>query len=440
MIRFHTGRFRAWKVALPAAGFFCALGVLLLHRASAQTPPSNPCSVSGANCGFAISDSKIQKMTPLFKLQAQISQAKIPVGDALFTNLFVNVLSNTAVKCTEPFTDIKVRSGVLNLEIGRSINCNGSFLDDVIAKNNDLSFQVCIGATNGENCLKPIQMGSVPYAIKANYANQSQNAYQAETASRSNYARRLSADSNMLATNQLGKGYFDVQTPDVGQPGTGTSTALVNRARALNPESLLGPTGGFLYWSPTDSAYQLNISAKSNTTNDLRLLSNFNVYAYNTNVIGRLEVYDVGLFNGGLFVPEVAVGAVASFDPAVFMNGDVYVGGANKTTRFGSAQATGAARTVVDMTQAIVKLPSDVVLPSTVTAKPAITHVKKIANTHSGGPSSSVASGVVFCALTYSATQNITGQPSSYCDITEETPGNFRLSAVGSASCHMSCF
>jgi hypothetical protein len=252
-------------------------------------------------------------MTPLFKLQAQISQAKIPVGDAVFSTLVVNVLSGGQIKCAETFSQIAVRSGVLNLEIGRTIDCN---FDDVIAKYNDLSFQVCIGDTGAGNCLKPIQMASVPYAIKANYASQAQNAYQAELASRANYAQRLSADSNMLDQKKLGQGYFDVQTPGV-VPGTGNADALkvsIPSAEVI-PGSPNDVTGGFLYWSPVDPAKKiLNLGAKNPSTKNLEPLTRVLIHANQTDVRGNLYVGQQSRFD-----------STATFNGSASLNGSVDV-------------------------------------------------------------------------------------------------------------------
>jgi nitrate reductase NapAB chaperone NapD len=129
MSRFQIERSQVWKLLLGTVG--CAAAITAyLGRADAQSN-ADDCGVLGKNCSFTISDNAVQKVPTLFKIQAQISQAKIPLGDAIFSKLVVNVKSGNTQLCTENFSQVRVRSGVLNLEVGRNIQ--GCQLDDVVA-------------------------------------------------------------------------------------------------------------------------------------------------------------------------------------------------------------------------------------------------------------------------------------------------------------------
>ncbi len=328
MSRFQITRSGALKTMVGAVS--CALlGSAFVQGAMAQSSPPDPCTVSGKACKFGISNTNIEKVTPLFKLQAQISQAKIPVGDAVFSKLNVNILSGATQLCTEAFSDVKVRSGVLNLEVGRAVNCN---LEDVIGKYNDLGFQVCIGDAGNANCLKAIQMESVPYSVKATYATQAQSAYRAEIASRSQYSQRLTADSNMLVntdgSTNLGSGFFDVQTPGLNGV-TGTIDALTS----VFPSLAGDVSGSFFYWSPTSAdtnAKVINLTSRNMATTNLEPLTRFMVHAANTNLWGKLWVGDTSwldkraTLNGGLTVTpggDTQVQSFATFSAPVHFTG-----------------------------------------------------------------------------------------------------------------------
>jgi hypothetical protein len=288
MSRFRIERSQGWKVLLGAVGCTVSLGVYL-HRASAQSAPDE-CAAAGKNCSFTISNNSLQKVPALFKLQAQISQAKIPVGDAVFTKLVVNVKSGSTLLCTEPFSQVRVRSGVLNLEIGRAIQ--GCQLDDVVAKYGDLAFQVCIGDATAEagNCLKPIQMSSVPYAIKASFATQAQESYRSELAARANYAQRLVADGTRLDQTKLGIGYYDFETPP---------TAKSDPLKSVNPTFGADVKGAFMQWTPVAAADKtLNISAKNASTGALEPLTKLLFHAGESSVWGKLAVSDTSSFAG----------------------------------------------------------------------------------------------------------------------------------------------
>src|SRR5690349_11172847 len=130
---------RGGRFAWGAAALCTALGLSATPSAEAQ----NICNETNCPPTFAITEKPLQKVPTTFKFQSRISQAKIPVGDAKLAKVIVNVKRGSDQPlCSETLTDVMVRDSVLNIEIGRSMTCA---LDEVIAQNNDLSFQVCIG-------------------------------------------------------------------------------------------------------------------------------------------------------------------------------------------------------------------------------------------------------------------------------------------------------
>ncbi|HET9955616.1 MAG TPA: hypothetical protein VFQ61_13975, partial [Polyangiaceae bacterium] len=416
MSRFRIERSHAWKFVLGAVG--CAMvGTLFLQRASAQSTPDE-CALAGKNCSFTISDNSIQKVPTLFKLQAQIAQAKIPVGDAVFTKLVVNIKSGNTVRCTESFDQVRVRSGVLNIEIGRNIQ--GCDLDTTVARYNDLTFQVCIGDSTSEagNCLKPIQFSSVPYAIKASFASQAQESYRSEISARANYAQRLVADGTRLDQTKLGIGYYDFETP-----GSGKLSLLT----AVNPTQSADVKGGFLQWTPVDSANKfMNFSTKNPSTGNLEPFTKLLFHAGETNVWGKFSVVDTAafqkeaVFGRGLSVltGNVSVNADATFQRPLTATNTVTTGGmltanggitaANgikvnsgtldvaSSAAFGSTSASTAvtfrAGTTVDMSAA-----AQVILPTNTVLVPSVKTLT--ASSSASCVTSAPAAGTTFCAI-----------------------------------------
>lgn len=430
MSHFRVRGFPAWKVLVGLTG-----GVLLaipfMGRALGQTAPADECASTGKSCTFTISNNTIQKVPTLFKLQAQISQAKMPLGDAVFTKIMVKVKSGTTELCSEPFNQVRVRSGVLNLEIGRALNCQ---LDDVVAKYNDLAFQVCIGDSGSEagNCLKPIQMSSVPYAVKASFASQAQEAYRAELASRANYAQRVTADGAMLELQKIGSGYYDFQKP---------ADDKIAALKAPFGSGLSDIKGGFVQWGAVAAGDKyLNLSAKNVASGELEPLQMILMHAGETNLRGKLSVLDtsafsrLATFSEGLIATgtgEVNVQLPANFTGATTITntGALTVGGAStfngavratagvdvtagtaklqSNTEFGVAAGASTSikfhpGTIVDMSQA-----ASVTLPSNVSAAPKI--LPGLAAISSGACTvSAVSPNAKFCAIT-SMSPNGTG-------------------------------
>ncbi len=232
-------------------------------------------------CTFEIEEHQLQEVPTVFKFQSRISQAKIPVGDATFPMLIVNLRRGEDQLCQEEFADVRVRDSVLNLEIGRNMDCA---LDQVIAQNNSLYFQICIGSP--ENCLKPIALASVPYAVKSTFASQAQEAHRSDVSGQCHYAHRVTADRDMLLTNDYGTGYFDFYTRSQG-----------DLEMFFNPMSVPAyANGGYIQWVPVDESYpNLHICSKDNNDNlvplqELMLHSNLTTFTGDTVFRGNVSI------------------------------------------------------------------------------------------------------------------------------------------------------
>lgn len=252
---------------------------------------------------FQFEKHNLQKVPSVFKFQSRISQAKIPVGDGRFKTVVVNLKRGDATLCQESFTDVRVQDSVLNLEIGRTMSCE---LDAVLAENPGLYLQVCIGGT--ENCLKPIELGTVPYAVKSSFAAQAQAAHKANIAAQAHYAHRATADRDLLLRGELGKGYLDFYTPAVPD-GLYTTAEFPRYAN-----------GGFIRWTPTSSdGKALTIAGKDEATDKAGPLEEFVVHSKNTRVRGRLVA------EGGVTIPSD--GDVTTTE--VTIEGDIVAGRAD---------------------------------------------------------------------------------------------------------------
>jgi len=77
----------------------------------------------------------------------------------------------------------------------------------VLAESGPMQIQLCLGGV--ESCLSPIDLATVPLALKANYASYASQADMATVAGQANYAHRATADGDLFIRDQLGAGYFD---------------------------------------------------------------------------------------------------------------------------------------------------------------------------------------------------------------------------------------
>lgn len=254
-------------------------GVLLASPAAraADTPS---CDGSSAfPCGFQLQTVELQPVPRTMKFQARVSQAKLPIGEGVFSRVVVNLKRGDETLCREEFRDVMVSQSVVNLELGRNMSCE---LDQVIAENPELLFQLCIGGP--ENCLRPVSFGTAPYAMKSSFAQQSQFAHQADVSGQANYAHRATADRDMFRSRELGKGYFDFRTPP-------EAPDLYDALRFRDYAD-----GGFLQWTPMREAEPtLHVSAK-NPLSDLPVpLARLILAATTTETTGRLNVQSGGV-------------------------------------------------------------------------------------------------------------------------------------------------
>ncbi len=271
----------------PARSARCAalLGIGLLALGPSARAQQNAFPTT-----FEIASHELQKVPTVFKFQSRISQAKIPVGDAVFSKIVVNLNRGTETLCIEEFEDVRVRDSVLNLEIGRNISCD---LESIIGRNVGLSLQVCIGG--GQNCLKPVELGTVPYAVKSSFAALAQASHRANEAAQAHYAHRVTADRDLFVTHEIGKGYFDFHSP--------VQTAAVRLLSAS--EFPTYQNGGFLQWTPTSAdPPRLSISAKQKDGDLLVPLDDLVLHSAKTTLRGTASVAGVLTAVGGLSVPS----------------------------------------------------------------------------------------------------------------------------------------
>jgi cysteine-rich repeat protein len=227
------------------------LPLLLLLLAPAPAAAQGPaCGPGDFPCGYQLKDHALLPAPTLFRLQARVAQAGVMIGEASFARIQVQVMGGAEVLCVERFDDVRVKASVMNLEIGREIDCE---LDEVLAQNTDLRLQVCVG--NEKNCLDPIPLSATPYAVRATWAWTAGRAHEADVAAQSHYAHRFTADKDLPERNTLGTGYFDLQTP------TPEAAAPVYDAERFAAYS----DSGFLQWTPVRSreAFTMQVSGKN---------------------------------------------------------------------------------------------------------------------------------------------------------------------------------
>lgn len=298
--------------------------------ASAQVPRNpQPCDDRGGTypCNYQIQELQLQPSPGVFKFQARVSQAKLPVGEGNFARVIVKVVRGTTTLCQEEFSDVRVQSSVINLELGRGMTCE---LDQVIAENPDLNFQLCLG---GEaNCLRPIQLGSTPYAIKSTFARTAQEAHLANVAGQSNYTHRATADRDLFLSKELGFGYFDFSTPP-------TKGSLYMSEQSFSPFA----SGGYIQWTPlSETDPTLHICARDDLTDEPRLLERLVLAANATNVMGSLNVASGGIHVTGAsdVTGTTTVRGVLKVDPPASGANGLQVTG--PTTLNGNTNITGA--------------------------------------------------------------------------------------------------
>lgn len=269
---------------------------------------------------FSVEQHELQRVPAQFKFQSRISQARIAVGDAVLRNLSVKLMHGSTELCSQSFAPTRARNSVLNLTIDALACSNGLSVDENIAKHTRLGFQLCIG----ESCLKPVELGTVPYSVKSSFAYTAEQTHRAEVAAQAHYAHRVSADREMLVGGSQGTGYFDFYTPPASEIYTDYTPHL---------------TDGFLSWVPlstgTEHPRRLNVCARDADDQlvplaELGIHADYTVMRGNAAVAGALEVVSGGLYVGpgaGLSGSgfEMKVESEASFTGDVLL-GDGAVG------------------------------------------------------------------------------------------------------------------
>lgn len=266
----------------PRSVAFRCLGWLVIFAANVAGADI-PCTGAAGGkypCGFAIESVKLQKVPPVFKFQARIAQSKLPVGEGKFQTVFAKVLANGEAVCVEQFSNVVVKDSVLNLSIGAQMSCE---LDEVVASNSNLQFQICLGQET--SCLKPVALGTTPYAIKSSYANLAQNAHHADQAAVASYAYRITADLDLFLRQALGIGFFDFSTPSTDQ------------LKALYPSgSEQYVDSAFVQWTPIRDATKMVLHIIGRTKEGaLKVLDRLVLAAKEVNVNGKLVVTGAGV-------------------------------------------------------------------------------------------------------------------------------------------------
>ena len=255
-----------------------ALSTLAGGRALAQDVD---CAAGGDGlpCWLSAPELSLQPTPSTLRFQARVSRAKLPSGDGVFGRLVVKLRRDGEAICSEEFRDVRVVASVINLEVGRHLGCA---LEEVLAESDEVLFQVCIGGP--DNCLRPIPLGTTPYAVKAAFAREVAVSNRADVAARASYAHRLTADRELLPGRDPGIGYFDFHTP-TGAP-------------ALHPEEgfLDYAAGGFLQWTPVqEEEPTLHIAARDHASGLPRPLYRLRLAALRTSTTHRVDVLRGGL-------------------------------------------------------------------------------------------------------------------------------------------------
>jgi hypothetical protein len=280
-------------------------------------------SIDDFPCTTQLEGLPLRKIPAVLKVQANVTQAGLPIGEGLFTTVFVKLRRGNETLCEERFQNVRVEGSVINLEIGRHMSCE---LDEVIAENSDLSFQVCPG--QADNCMKAIALGASPYAIKASFASIASRAHKANLAGQAHYAHRVSADRTTLFRDMLGYGYFDFSTPSAED------------ARSLHPdpdEIATFANSGFLSWAPARDrrALDLHVSGRRISTGQLTKLDELYLASDDTTFSGDLTVMPA---RSGAGLTVTARGAHVTGDSDI--DGSLRVSGA-LTVAAGGAHVTG---------------------------------------------------------------------------------------------------
>jgi hypothetical protein len=271
-------------------------------------------------CSFGITDTGIQISNGAIKFQARISQAKMPIAEGELLNVEVKLLDSAgSAKCSQAYGKVKVMNSILNLDFQPT----GCVLDNIVAQTPDLQFQLVLSGAP----LKPIPIGTVPYALKSNFAVKAQQTHQADVAAQAHYAHRLTADRQTLAANQIGTGYFDFYTHPEG--------GSLYPADAYTPYK----SDGFMQWTPVAGPASLHVCAKGVSDDSLGMLDALFLESKTTTTHGAVVVDPrqtpgvpppVGLTvkSGGATVyGETTVNGFSWLNSGAFVDGGLTCGG-----------------------------------------------------------------------------------------------------------------
>ena len=90
---------------------------------------------TGGSCaGLTFGGAQIQRVPSVFRFQTKIAQRKLPSGDEVLPKLSVIIARDDEALCVERFEAVQVQDHILNLEIGRDIDCE---LAEVLAEVED---------------------------------------------------------------------------------------------------------------------------------------------------------------------------------------------------------------------------------------------------------------------------------------------------------------
>ena len=111
---------RSMRTAFPigASLIVAALALAWPGFAAAQELPC--AGVSDFPCSYQLRALELQKVPPVFKLQARVAQAKLPVGEGLFSTVVVKLLRGLwfGEAWSAHLLEVAVRTRVLGREPG----------------------------------------------------------------------------------------------------------------------------------------------------------------------------------------------------------------------------------------------------------------------------------------------------------------------------------
>jgi hypothetical protein len=215
----------------------------------------SPAEPTCQGCGPEASQQQTQAVPAQFRFQARVAQGALPAGERTLPLVRAFLLAGNTVLCQEEHEAVQIQDSVLTLTVGGNgadLRCD---LGRLVAENSGLLLKVCIGGST--NCLKPVALGSVPYAVHGSYVGHAQRTHSAWSAAVSRYANRASADRDALQSGTVETGYLAFETPS-------DATPLFAAAELLSSEYEPYSSDGYIQWAPLSSASpsRLNVCAK----------------------------------------------------------------------------------------------------------------------------------------------------------------------------------